>query len=153
MGHVRDKYHVDAPIEVCWELGADASRIVEWQEGVLEVKDISGKLDRLGAGYSPVFRFAGRKLEGRFEVTKIDKPRMAELTGTNPGGARAKVTVWNEPAGTGTDITFEIDYELPGGFVGDLADKLFMERAIERQIRHSNENFKALCEAKVPVHA
>ena len=153
MGHVRERFHVDAPIEVCWELGADPGRFVEWQEGVLEVKDHTSKLDRVGDGYSPVFRIAGRKLEGRFEVSKIDKPRLLELTGSNPAGARGKSTQWMEPAGTGTDITFELEYELPGGFVGDLADKLFMERSIERQIRHSNENFKALCEAKVPVHA
>jgi uncharacterized membrane protein len=56
-------------------------------------------------------------------------------------------------AGPGTDISFEMDYELPGGFIGGIAVKLFMERQIERDIKHSNENFKALCEAKVPAHA
>ena len=152
MGHVREKFHVDAPIEVCWELGADPGRFLEWQEGVLDVTDYTGKLDHLGAGYSPVFRIAGRRLEGRFEVTRIDKPRVMELTGTNPAGARSKSTTSLEPAGTGTDVIFELEYELPGGFVGQFADKLFMERSIERQIRHSNENFKAICEAKVPAH-
>jgi hypothetical protein len=44
-------------------------------------------------------------------------------------------------------------YELPGGFIGDLAFKLFAERAVERDLRHSNENFKAIVEAEVPVHA
>jgi hypothetical protein len=45
-----------------------------------------------------------------------------------------------------------MDYELPGGFFGGIADKLFMERQIERDIKLSNANFKALCEAKVPSH-
>jgi carbon monoxide dehydrogenase subunit G len=138
---------------VCWDLGADASRVPEWQEGVLEVKDITGKLDQVGAGYSTVLRIMGRRLEGRFEVSKVDKPRLVELSGTAPGGGRAKSTVWLEPAGGGTDLTVEIDYELPGGLISDVADKVFMERAVERQIRHSNENFKALCEAKIPAHA
>lgn len=153
MGHVRETFHVDAPIEACWELGADPSRFLEWQEGVLEVKDHTGKLDHVGAGYTPVFRIAGRSLEGRFEVTKIDKPHLLEMTGSNPGGARGKNTISMTPSESGTDVTFELDYELPGGFVGQFADKLFMERSIERQIRHSNENFKALCEAKVPALA
>lgn len=153
MGHVREKVYIEAPVDVCWDLGADASRIPEWQEGVLEVKDITGKLDQVGAGYSTVLRIMGRRLEGRFEVSKVDKPRLVELSGTAPGGGRAKSTVWLEPAGGGTDLTVEIDYELPGGLIGDVADKVFMERAVERQIRHSNENFKALCEAKIPAHA
>jgi hypothetical protein len=42
---------------------------------------------------------------------------------------------------------------LPGGFFGGIADKVFIERQIERDIKHSNENFKALCEAKVPASA
>jgi uncharacterized membrane protein len=46
-----------------------------------------------------------------------------------------------------------MEYELPGGLIGDLANRLFMERALERQMRHSNENLKALCEAQVPSRA
>jgi uncharacterized membrane protein len=50
-------------------------------------------------------------------------------------------------------MSIEVDYELPGGFVGGVADKLFVERAIERDIKHSLENFKAICEADVGVPA
>lgn len=153
MAHVREKIHVDAPVEVCWDIGSDPNRITEWQEGVLEVKDVTGKLDRVGAGYTGVLRIAGRKIESRWEVSRVDKPRMVELTGSAPGGGMAKSTLLLEPAGGGTDLMYEIDYELPGGVIGNLADKLYMERATERLIRHSNENFKALCEAKVPAHA
>lgn len=153
MGHVRETLHIDAPVDVCWDIYADPNRILEWQEGVVEVKDISGKLDRVGSAYSPVFRLAGRKLETRVEVTKVEKPRLIETAGTIAGGGKGQSTTTFEPSGGGTDMTFELDYELPGGFVGDLADKLFMERAAERQIRHGSENFKALCEAKVPAHA
>lgn len=44
-------------------------------------------------------------------------------------------------------------YELPAGLFGQLADKLFLEKAMERDLRHSTENFKALVEAKAPVLA
>ena len=32
------------------------------------------------------------------------------------------------------------------GFLGDVADKLFAERAMTRDVHHSGENFKALVE-------
>lgn len=150
MGHIRDKFHVDAPIEAVWDLGADPQRLTEWQTNLVEVKDVTpGKLDYVGAAYRFVYRFAGRELTGRFEITKIEKPTYVEYTGTTPGGGTATFSTRAEPTGTGTDITFEMDYELPGGFFGDLADKLFMERQIERDSKHFNQNFKALCEAKV----
>jgi uncharacterized membrane protein len=153
MGHVREQFHIDAPIEAVWDLAVDVQRLVEWQSGLVEVKDATGKLDRVGASYSPVFRFAGRKLDGHFEVTRIEKPNLIEEKGTSPGGGKATTTFKLGRSGSGTDVSSEIDYELPGGFFGNIADKLFMERQIERDIKHSNANFKALCEAKVPAHA
>ena len=153
MGHIRDTFHIDAPLDVCWDIGTDAARQPEWSEGVLEVRDVTGRLDHVGASYTRVFAIAGRRLEIRFEVVRVDPLRLIEVAGTTPGGGSAHYTVRNEAAGTGTDGTFEMDYELPGGVIGDLANKLFMERALERQMRHSNENLKALCEAEVPSHA
>ena len=37
--------------------------------------------------------------------------------------------------------------------IGGVADKLFVERAIERDTKHSVENFKAICEAEVRLPA
>jgi len=153
MGHIRDTFHIDAPLEVCWDIGTDVSRQPEWSEGVLEVKDVTGARDHVGAAYTRVFAIVGRRLEGRFEVVEVEPLRFMKVTGTTPGGGRASYTVRNEAAGTGTDSTFEMEYELPGGVFGDFANKLFMERALERQMRHSNENLKALCEAQVPTLA
>ncbi len=41
--------------------------------------------------------------------------------------------------------------EMGAGFLAGLADRILFERAIERDIRHSNENLKALVEAGVLV--
>ncbi len=153
MGHIRESIHIDAPIEQVWELGAKCERYTEWQTGVVEIRDCSGPIDHVGAKYSLVYKSMGRRLEGTFEVTRAEKPRLIEQKGTIPGGGRGTSVQTAEPAGGGTDLTFTMDYELPGGFVGGMADKLFMERALERDIRHSNENFKALCEAEAKVPA
>lgn len=153
MGHIRESIHVDAPIDQVWELGANCERYPEWQTGVVEVRDCTGPIDHVGAKYTIVYKSMGRRLEATFQVTRAEKPRLVESKGTVPGGGHATSLQSAEPAGGGTDLTFTMDYELPGGFVGGLADKLFMERALERDIRHSNENFKALCEADVKVPA
>jgi uncharacterized membrane protein len=100
-----------------------------------------------------VLKLGGRRLEGRWEVSRVETPRVLEFTGTAPGGGRATAKNRFESAGGGTDLTIEVEYELPGGFVGGMADKLFVERAIERDVKHSVENFKAICEAEVHVPA
>ncbi len=153
MGHVRTMSHVDVAPDQAFEFGAKAERLPEWSASLVEVKDVSGPADRVGASYTAVMKLGGRKLEGRWAVTRVEKPRLVELNGTAPGGGTATLITRYAPAAGGTDITTELDYELPGGFVGGLADKLFVERAIERDFKHSSENFKAIVEAEVPVHA
>lgn len=153
MGHVVNSIHIDAPPERVFELISDARRFPEWGTNVIEVKDVSGPQDRVGASYTAVMRFAGRRMEGRWEITRVEKPSYVEQKGTALGGGDATAINRLEPAGGGTDITFELDYELPGGFVGDLADRLFVERAIERGVKHNGDNLKAICEAEVLAHA
>ncbi|MGH2380337.1 MAG: SRPBCC family protein [Candidatus Limnocylindria bacterium] len=153
MGHVLQSGHIDAPPEKAFAMAIDATRIAEWNSSVVETKDITGSLDRVGASYVAILKLGGRRVEGRWEVSKVEKPGLLEITGTAPGGGRATATNRFEPAGAGTDVTIEIDYDLPGGFVGGMADKLFVERAIDRDVKHSVENFKAICETEVRVPA
>ncbi|MFL5724616.1 MAG: SRPBCC family protein, partial [Chloroflexota bacterium] len=63
MAHIRDTIHIDAPLDVCWDICSDAGRQPEWSEGVLEVKDVTGRLDTVEAAYTRVFAIAGRRLE------------------------------------------------------------------------------------------
>ena len=39
-----------------------------------------------------------------------------------------------------------IDYDLPGGVLGGLAEKLFATRQLQDQLKSSNAGFKALAE-------
>jgi uncharacterized membrane protein len=153
MGHVRQKTHIDAPPDTVFAFVIDPSRIPEWNSSVVEVKDVTGKLDTVGASYTAILKLGGRRLETRWEVTRIEGQRLAEFVASSPAGGRATSTTTLEPAAGGSDVMLEVDYDLPGGFVGGMADKLFVERAIERDIKHSFENMKAICEAEVRVPA
>lgn len=146
MGQVRDTFRVNVPPERIWAIAVDPKRIPEWQTSVVEVRDATGPLDQVGASYTAVYKIAGRTLEARWEVSRAEPPRYQELTATAPGGGRGTSRVWLEPADGATDARVEIDYELPGGFLGQFANRLFVERALERDIRHSNENIKAIAE-------
>jgi hypothetical protein len=153
MGSIRQTSHIDVPPEKAFALAIDAKRIPEWNASVVETKDFTGSLDQVGASYTAVLKLGGRRLESRWEVSRVEQPGLLETTGTAPGGGRVTALNRLEPAGTGTDSSLELDYDLPGGFFGGIADKLFVERAIERDAKHSAENFKAICEAEAHVPA
>jgi uncharacterized membrane protein len=146
MPQVREQIRIDAPVDRIWAIGADAGRIPEWQTNVVAIKEVTGPIDQVGTRYTAVNRLLGREIEGQWEITRAEYARALEIKGTAPGGGRAVQRVTYRPAGGGTDVTVELDYELPGGFLGQFANRLFVERAVQRDIQHSLENFKALCE-------
>jgi uncharacterized membrane protein len=151
MGHLRLTEHINAPIDHVWELNASCERIPEWSVTVVEVKDCPGRLDRVGARATVVARVFGRRIEGTQETTKADKPHAFALKLVGAGGAKGTVDGTFSEAGGGTDATLELEYELPMGMFAGVAEKL-LGGSIERDLRHSMENFRSLCEATVPAH-
>ena len=105
-----------------------------------------GQLDRVGAKATTVARLMGRKIDTNIEITKADKPHAHSQRLTGAGGAHGTVDVTYRESAGGTDVSVEFEYTLPGGLFAGIAEKL-LAGSIERDLRHSMENFKALCEA------
>ncbi len=146
MPELRHEVRIDAPPDRVWAVATDANRLPEWQTNIVEVRDVTGRLDQVGARYTAINKLAGRPLEAEWEVTQAEPNRLLELTGKAPGGGRAMNRIRLIPSDGATDVKVELDYELPGGFLGQFANRLFVEHALQRDVRHSSENFKALCE-------
>jgi len=151
MVHVRLSEHINAPIDHVWDTIASCDRLPEWNAAVVEVKDCPGRFDRVGVRTIGVGRIFGRKIEVSQETTKADKPHTLVLKVGGPGGLKATVDHTFTEASGGTDATFDLEADLPMGLFAGVAEKL-LRGSMERDLRHSVENFKALCEATVPAH-
>lgn len=154
MGRISQAVDINAPLEVCWAINADATRLTEWNPAILEVRDVTGPLDRVGTTYTGVIRAMGQRFNGRNEVVRVVPMKSVDTAGTGVGGARARVHVeFTRRSETTSRVTVTIDYDLPGGIFGGIAEKLFATRQLEDQLKASNAGFKALAEqeARKPV--
>jgi uncharacterized protein YndB with AHSA1/START domain len=142
--------HYEAPIERVFALATDFARYPQWNVNYAEIKEVSGPVE-IGTKVTGVMRFMGRQVEGSGEIVELDPPRLIRMSGERPEGGRLDTTYRFTPAEPGTDYEFELDYDLPPGIIGQIADRLFVERAVDRDMRHTIENFTALVEAPEPV--
>lgn len=151
MTHLKMTARYDVPIEKAFELVADYKRYPEWNASFAEIDKVSGPTEQVGTKFHTIMKVFGRRIEGSMEVAEVQKPRLLKLMGTGIEGGKLTMVNRLMPAGTGTDFEIEADYELPASILGQIADKLFVEKTVERDLRHSLENFKALVETKERV--
>jgi uncharacterized membrane protein len=153
MGRIQLDFHVNAPVEQVATLFQQVERVPEWQYDILEVKDVSGPLDHVGASYTLVYWRMGRRLAQRMVITKFEPLKMMEQTANTPLGGRMTSATRLESVPNGTDIHWQMDYRLPGGLIGGIADRLLFRAAFERTVKEYMENLDALAEGKMPPHA
>jgi hypothetical protein len=146
MARVRDAFHVDAPQAFVYDIATDPERMLDWHANFVAIFDLSGPLDRPGAGYRAQLRLLGRRIEGEVVIVEAIRPTLHVFSATAPRGGRGRSVTRFTRMGAGTDVEVEIDVTLPGGLFGGLADGAFLEAAVERDIRHSNATLKALIE-------
>ncbi|HET9084247.1 MAG TPA: SRPBCC family protein [Candidatus Limnocylindrales bacterium] len=152
MNQLRFTQHFEVPVEQAFELAIDYKRLPEWNVSYVAVDEVTGPPDKVGTKIYAKIRLLGRTMEGWAKIVEIERPRLVRMTGTSTQGGSLTTTYRFTPVGTGSDIEILAEYELPGMF-GQVADKLFVQKAIERDVRHSLENFKAFVEVKTPVLA
>ncbi len=68
-----------------------------------------------------------------------------EFEGATPGW----LTCHHAPRDSGTEITTEFEYSIPGSLVGKAADRLFLEKRMRRDFENSLENLKLMVEMGV----
>lgn len=147
MGRVRHRHHVEAPAERLFDLASRAERIPEWDPLFVDVRDVSGPLDHAGTHFAATLKIAGVSLPVKIEVTRAERPQLLILSGTAPGGGRLCWTWRFEPRGTGADTDAELEYRLPGGIAGGIADRLLVHELIAQDIELALENLTAIAEA------
>ena len=147
MASIRREIEISAPPERVWEVLIDPERLPQYNVTIVEVHDPTGPLDEVCASYDAVAKVYRRRIEGRWEVTDVTPLRRIVQIGAGAAGAKATVNGTIEPSGDGTRAAVEVDYQLPAGFLGEVANKLFVERSVERDVRNTLENLKALVES------
>ncbi len=145
MGHYQETFDLDVPVQEVWDLMMDPDRLTEWL-AIDEVRDVGGRLDEVGVSYILVVRLAGFRLKGRWEITGVDPLRLREFVGTPPGCSVVKGRDRFAAVDGRTELTVELDYQVWGGPLGKVADRMFGRALVARIVRKNVAGLKRLLE-------
>ena len=125
-------------------LASDNDRLPEWYTGVVEVDYEPGYPQQSGTKAQLTYKAAG--VTFKTTLTSLEhvsgKHSLFQMEGMITGTNRWTYTTEEE----GTRLTLEFDYEMPGGGLGKIADRLVVERMNDKNAETSLENLKALFE-------
>ncbi len=145
MTEIRKSTDVNASPEDLFTLLADLDRLPDWSTITVATHDAPDQPLAKGNTFRQTLRIMGRQLETDWTITELDRPRHVAYEAKGPAGATLRMAQTVEASGNGSRVSFEVDYELPGGAVGGLAAPV-IERRNEREVEHSLHNLKELAE-------
>ena len=145
MPHVEESIFIAAPPEAVFDLIANQpERMPEWWPPMTDQERVTPPPTQTGSVSRYVYNMMGVEIKGEHEVRAFEANRHLRVTTTS--GIDSTFDYIFEPEGDGCRLTVRVDYDLPGGILGRLANKVVVERKNVEDLRAGLQNLKRLLE-------
>lgn len=144
MTRIEQSIFIESSPEAVWNVGTYPDSIPQWFVGVAEVRT-SGNFPEVGSGLDLVYRVAG--IDVTLSLTVTDMAPYERLIFEMSGMVSGTNAWYHQPQDGGVWLTYVHEYELGGGPLGQIADRLIVEKQLEEQIVQSLANYKAFSES------
>lgn len=135
---------INAPWQKVDAIANDGHRTPEWYEGV-ESTVVDAAYPQVGGVAKQVYRAGGMAFDVTMTVEAYEPGKLLHL---RMDGMIDGTQQWMiEPQGDTTRLSVVFDYDVPGGGLGKIADKLIIERVNSANLDKSLENLKKLAES------
>ena len=135
---------INAPLAAVNAFMDQVDRIPDWFEGITKVEAEAGYPNQVGTKAEFTAKSAGLTVVSNFTLTKRDDSvREFEIEGMMSGTNK-----WSlREEGEITHLDLVVDYELSGGVLGKIMDRLLVERTYDSNSETSLQNLKRMIEA------
>jgi len=144
MPTLQNSITIAAPIERVSHLACDIEHIPEWFVGASEFSHVNQADNMVASTWDWNYRILGRRFKGQARLVECDEPHRSA---TEIEGDVAARFAWDyRPLEGETLVESRVDYVVPMGFIGRLADALWARRMFARNLQGSLENLKRALE-------
>jgi uncharacterized membrane protein len=145
MAKIRKAVLVNAPPTKIWPLISNVENIAPLSPAVVEAKITSNGAHGVGTTFDMIIDMLGFKIKGSNEVTVYEPDLRVAWKSTK--GLENSGEIRLIPRGEGTNVSFTVDYTVPGGaMLGNLADKMGLEKINEDNSQGMLDELKRVME-------
>ncbi len=148
MAHIARTIEIARPPEEIFDYITDLDRLTEWATMVKETRGLGDRPIKQGTTFSQTIKAAGSvDIDCDWHVKQLQRPRHVHYEATAPDGGQMQMSQTIMPLDGGrSKVEIDLDYEVPGGVLGQIADKLVFEGQNEKEADTSLENLKRILE-------
>jgi hypothetical protein len=150
MAHLKQITYINVPVDALNDIVRDPHRVPEYWVGMSAPRRVFGN-----GGPGTKAEFTQQTMGVRLRLVYRTMEERHDPDGSTDwrwqyeGGMTGWLTCHHQPHEGGTEATTEFEYALPGGVLGKLAGRLFVEKRVRRDFEDSLENLKLLAETSV----
>ncbi len=146
MSEVHASIEIAASPERVWEIVMNPDRLGDWVTIHKSVKQFSTPL-RSGSTMEQVLQMRGVSFHVKWTLAEVEAARIAEWEGCGPARSRARIRYELSPRGDDhTLFAYTNEFTAPGGMLGNVASRVVVGAASEREANNSLSRLKALLE-------
>lgn len=146
MWNLKKTVFIDRRVEEVHRFATNPKLWYQWYAGLSEAENLLGK-GKKGTSMDLKYSFFGRYLSLHLLVVEnapVDDGYVWRCLIT--GAIDAEQTWRYLPKEEGTEIQFEMDYELPGSILGKLANTLYFKKLMSNSMEQTLQNLKDISE-------
>jgi uncharacterized membrane protein len=135
---------IKATTEAIDAVTLDGNRLPEWYTGMQEAR-ADDLYPKVGGSVETTYRAAG--INFKVKITSVELVPGQSITLKMEGMITGANRWVYQPEGEATRVTASLDYEMPGGGLGQALNKLVVEKMNTENLEKSLSNLKVLVES------
>jgi uncharacterized membrane protein len=147
MPYVEQSIEIHAPVAAVFDVIANQpERMAEWWPPIELQERVTPPPTDLGSVSRYVYNMMGVKIKGEHEVLEMTPNQHLKVKTTS--GIDSQFDWHFEPSPGGTNLTVRVDYTLPGSVLGQLLNRLAIEKKNEQDLEEGLRNLKQIVESE-----
>jgi len=146
MPTITKKIIINSPVSNVFSFVTDPPNWTKYVTSLIDVKDISSDKLEKGTTFRWTYRMLGINFQGKGHITEHTKNKRfgMKMEGSFP----ITETYTFEKKENGTELSIEIQYEIPNKLIGLVANKGIIEKINKKEADSVLNKIKLMCEAE-----